>query len=54
MGEDDMEAIVGEKDSMRVERQRLEDKLKLLSDGSETCKKFSGFRALGTDLYLKR
>ncbi|KAL7945837.1 P-loop containing nucleoside triphosphate hydrolase protein [Trichoderma barbatum] len=47
MDEDDMEAIVGEKESIREERRKLEIKLKLLNDGSETCKKFSGFRALG-------
>ncbi|KAJ4855291.1 dynamin family domain-containing protein [Trichoderma breve] len=46
MDEDEMEAIVGEKESIREERRKLEAKLKLLHAGSETCKKFSGFRAL--------
>ncbi|UKZ79465.1 hypothetical protein TrVFT333_007220 [Trichoderma virens FT-333] len=46
MDEDEMEAIVGEKESVREERRKLEAKLKLLNDGSETCKRFSGFRAL--------
>ncbi|KAL6800376.1 P-loop containing nucleoside triphosphate hydrolase protein [Trichoderma sp. SZMC 28012] len=46
MDEDEMEAIVGEKESIREERKKLETKLKLLHAGSETCKKFSGFRAL--------
>jgi hypothetical protein len=50
MTDDEMEAIVGEKESIRVERKKLEAKLKLLSDGSETCKRFSGFRTLGTTL----
>ncbi|PTB66498.1 hypothetical protein BBK36DRAFT_1119244 [Trichoderma citrinoviride] len=47
MSDDEMEAIVGEKESIRVERKKLEAKLKLLNDGSETCKKFSGFQTLG-------
>lgn len=47
MDEDEMEAIVGEKESIREERKKLEAKLKLLNEGSETCKKFSGLRALG-------
>ncbi|KAL7819162.1 P-loop containing nucleoside triphosphate hydrolase protein [Trichoderma aethiopicum] len=46
MSDDEMEAIVGEKESVRAERKKLEAKLRLLNDGSETCKKFSGFRAI--------
>ncbi|OPB46729.1 Vacuolar sorting protein VPS1 [Trichoderma guizhouense] len=49
MDEDEMEAIVGEKESIREERKKLEAKLKLLNEGSETCKKFSGLRALVFD-----
>ncbi|KAL7935186.1 P-loop containing nucleoside triphosphate hydrolase protein [Trichoderma chlorosporum] len=49
MDEDEMEAIVGEKESIREERNKLDAKLKLLNEGSETCKKFSGFRALALD-----
>lgn len=47
MSDDEMEAIVGETESVRVERKKLEAKLKLLNDGAETCKRFSGFRTLG-------
>ncbi|KAL6885252.1 P-loop containing nucleoside triphosphate hydrolase protein [Trichoderma longibrachiatum] len=47
MSDDEMEAIVGETESVRVERKKLVAKLKLLNDGAETCKRFSGFRTLG-------
>ncbi|KAL7822326.1 P-loop containing nucleoside triphosphate hydrolase protein [Trichoderma gracile] len=46
MSDDQLEAIVGEKESVRAEREKLETKLKLLIDGLETCKKFSGLRDL--------
>ncbi|KAM0264888.1 hypothetical protein ACHAQJ_000404 [Trichoderma viride] len=46
MEEDDMAAIVGEKAEVRTARNKLKAKLKLLNDGAETCKKFSGFQIL--------
>jgi uncharacterized Fe-S cluster-containing radical SAM superfamily enzyme len=53
MNEDDMAAIVGEKEEIRTARKNLEGKLKLLNEGAQTCKKFSGFQVLGTQLPLK-
>ncbi|TFA99395.1 Interferon-induced GTP-binding protein Mx1 [Trichoderma ghanense] len=50
MSDEEMEAIVGEKESIRVQRKKLEAKLKLLNDGSETCKRFSGLQTLGITL----
>ncbi|KAK1237924.1 hypothetical protein MKX08_002503 [Trichoderma sp. CBMAI-0020] len=47
MDEDDMAAIVGEKESIRNARKRFQAKIKLLSEGAQTCKKFSGFQVLG-------
>ncbi|KAL7791887.1 P-loop containing nucleoside triphosphate hydrolase protein [Trichoderma ceciliae] len=47
MKEDDMASIVGEKEEIRTARKKLEAKRKLLSDGAQTCKKFSGFRVSG-------
>ncbi|KAH6603511.1 dynamin family [Trichoderma cornu-damae] len=46
MEDDDMAAIVGEKEEVCVKRKKLELKLKLLKEGAQTCKKFSGFRVL--------
>ncbi|KAM0451871.1 hypothetical protein ACHAO4_005828 [Trichoderma viride] len=48
MSEDDMEAIVGEKDAIRTARKTLQAKLNLLSEGAQTCRKFSGFQVLGS------
>ncbi|RFU75849.1 dynamin family [Trichoderma arundinaceum] len=47
MEDDNMAAIVGEKEEMRVKRNELEIKLKLLEEGAQTCNKFSGFQVLG-------
>ncbi|KAM0480455.1 hypothetical protein ACHAPX_004286 [Trichoderma viride] len=47
MSEDDMEAIVGEKDAIRTARKTLHAKLRLLSEGAQTCRRFSGFQVLG-------
>lgn len=47
MSEDDMEAIVGEKDAIRTARKMLQAKLKLLGEGARTCRRFSGFQVLG-------
>ncbi|KAL7918493.1 P-loop containing nucleoside triphosphate hydrolase protein [Trichoderma austrokoningii] len=48
MSEDDMDAIVGEKDKIRTARKTLQAKLKLLSEGAQTCKRFSGSQVLGS------
>lgn len=56
MSEDDMEAIVGEKDAIRTARKTLQAKLKLLNEGAQTCRKFSGFNVLGkytTNVHFK-
>lgn len=47
MSEDDMEAIVGEKDAIRTARKTLQAKLKLLNEGAQTCRKYSGSHVLG-------
>lgn len=47
MTEADMDAIVGEKDAIRTARKTLQAKLKLLNEGAQTCRKFSGFQVLG-------
>ncbi|PNP40676.1 hypothetical protein TGAMA5MH_07383 [Trichoderma gamsii] len=47
MDEDDMAAIVGEKESIRNARKRFQAKIKLLDEGAQTCKKFSGYQILG-------
>ncbi|KAM0513409.1 hypothetical protein ACHAPE_007873 [Trichoderma viride] len=47
MDEDDMAAIVGEKESIRSARKRLQAKIKLLDEGAQTCKEFSGYQILG-------
>lgn len=47
MTEADMDAIVGEKDAIRTARTTLQAKFKLLNEGAQTCKKFSGFHILG-------
>ncbi|UKZ96782.1 uncharacterized protein TrAFT101_011559 [Trichoderma asperellum] len=46
MDEDDMAAIVGEKEAIRTARKNLQAKIKLLEEGARTCKRFSGYQIL--------
>lgn len=46
MDEDDMAAIVGEKEAVRTARKELEAKIKLLEEGAQTCTKFSKYKLL--------
>ncbi|KAL8410370.1 hypothetical protein RB596_000180 [Gaeumannomyces avenae] len=52
MLDDQVARIAGESDETRIEREQLSKELAVLRNGSETCKRFAGFKISGDSVFV--